>query len=112
VRVLLDENLPLDLARELPGHDVQTVVGLGWEGVKNGELLRRAAWRFDALITMDRNLEFQQPLAQQPFGVVVVQAASNRMLHLKPVVPAILAALRGLRAGVLRRVGASRISNV
>ena len=71
MRVLLDENLPLDLASELLGHDVQTVVGLGWEGVKNGELLHRAAGHFDALITMDRNLEFQQPLAQQPFGVVV-----------------------------------------
>jgi predicted nuclease of predicted toxin-antitoxin system len=43
MRILLDENLPLDLARDLLGHDVQTVVGLGWEGAKNGELLRRAA---------------------------------------------------------------------
>jgi predicted nuclease of predicted toxin-antitoxin system len=59
MRVLLDENLPLDLARDLSGHDVQTVVGLGWEGVKNGELLRRAAGHSDALVTMDRNLEFQ-----------------------------------------------------
>jgi hypothetical protein len=25
VHVLLDENLPLDLAAEIPGHDVQTV---------------------------------------------------------------------------------------
>jgi hypothetical protein len=104
VRVLLDENLPLDLAPELLGHDVQTVVGLAWQGVKNGELLRRTAGRFDALITMDRNLEFQQPLAQQPFGVVIVGVASNRMLHLKPVVPAILSALHGLRAGEVRQV--------
>jgi len=56
MRVLLDENLPLDLARDLLGHHVQTVVGLGWEGVKNGELLCRAAGHFDALVTMDRNL--------------------------------------------------------
>jgi hypothetical protein len=105
VRVLLDENIPLDLAPELPGHDVQTVVGLAWQGVKNGDLLRRTAGRFDALITMDRNLEFQQPLAQQPFGAVI-RTASNRMFHLKPVVPAILTALHGLRAGELRRVGA------
>jgi predicted nuclease of predicted toxin-antitoxin system len=106
MRVLLDENLPLDLARDLLGHDVQTVVGLGWEGVKNGELLRRAAGHFDVLVTMDRNLEFQQPLARQPFGVVLVKAASNRMVHLRPVVPAILAALHSLRPGELRRVGA------
>jgi hypothetical protein len=31
---------------------------------------------------MDSNLESQQPLAEQPFGVVVVRAASNRMQDL------------------------------
>ena len=106
MRVLLDENLPVDLAPELPAHKVETVTGLGWEGVNNGELLRRAAGQFDALVTMDRNLELQQPLARQPFGVVLVRAASNRMLHLRPLVPAILEALEGLRPGELRRVGA------
>jgi hypothetical protein len=48
---------------------------LRWEGVQNGELLRRAAGRFDVLVTMDRNLEIQQPLARQPFGIVLVRAA-------------------------------------
>jgi predicted nuclease of predicted toxin-antitoxin system len=79
MRVLLDENLPLDLTRDFRQHEVQTVAGLGWKGVKNGELLRRIAGHFDVLVTMDRNLEFQQPLARQPFGVVVVRAVSNRM---------------------------------
>jgi len=36
VRVLLDEHLPHDLIAELTGHDVETVQGLGWSGVKNG----------------------------------------------------------------------------
>lgn len=49
MRVLLDENVPVDLALELGGHEVATVIGLGWEGIKNGELLRRAGGRFDAL---------------------------------------------------------------
>lgn len=105
MRVLFDENLPLDLAHDFRQHEVQTVAGLGWEGVKNGELLQRSAGRFDALVTMDRSLEFQQPLTRQPFGVVVIRAVSNRMLHLKPLVPAILSALDGLSPGELRRVG-------
>ena len=71
MRVLLDGNLPVDLAHDLQVHEVQTVTGLGWQGVKNGELLRRAAGHFDTLVTMDSNLEFQQPLTRQPFGVVV-----------------------------------------
>lgn len=41
--VLLDENLPLDLAAEIRGHEVNTVRGLGWTGTENGELMRLAA---------------------------------------------------------------------
>ena len=89
MRVLLDENVPVDLASLLGGHDVETVSGLDWDGVKNGELLLRMRGRFDALVTMDRKLPHQQNLAVQPFGVVLVAAPSNRMIHLRPLVPAI-----------------------
>ena len=42
MRVLLDENLPHDLAEALVGLEVVTVQDLGWAGVKNGELLWRS----------------------------------------------------------------------
>ena len=76
MRVLLDEHLPVDLALELAGHDVDTVVGRGWAGIKNGDLLRRMSSDYDVLITMDRGIEFQQPIAGFPFGVVIAHAAS------------------------------------
>jgi hypothetical protein len=41
MRVLLDEQLPVDPCPSLRGHVVDTVVGRGWAGVKNGELMRR-----------------------------------------------------------------------
>ena len=41
MRVLLDENVPHDLIPQLAGHDVSTVQGLGWAGIKNSKLLRR-----------------------------------------------------------------------
>lgn len=106
MRVLLDENLPRDLAAALSPHRAETVAGLGWSGIKNGELLRRAAGRFDALVTMDHGLEFQQPLTRQPFGTVLISAPSNRMHHLTPLVPDLLAAPDGLGPGEIRRVGA------
>ena len=43
--MLLDEQLPRQLARELAGHEVRTVQREGWAGLKNGELLRRAGDR-------------------------------------------------------------------
>jgi hypothetical protein len=105
VRVLLDENLPVDLARLLSGHAVDTVSGLGWSSIKNGELLRRMTGSFDALVTMDRNLEFQQSIERHAFGIVVVGAASSRMLRIEPLIPQILAALEQIRPGELRTVG-------
>lgn len=106
MRVLLDENVPVDLAGLLAKHDVQTVSGLGWEGITNGELLAQMRGRFDALLTMDKKLPQQQKLTAQPFGVVLVATPSNRMIHLRPLVPDIHTALDGIRAGELRRVGA------
>jgi len=106
VRVLLDEHLPVDLAAALLGHQVDTVVGRAWAGVKNGDLLQRMRGGYDALVTMDRSLEFQQNLAAFPFGILLVGAASNRMAHLLPLAPAILEALPGVRPGEIRRIGA------
>jgi hypothetical protein len=51
VRVLLDEQLPLDLAAALHGHSVDTVAGRGWTGITNRELLRRMEGEYDALVT-------------------------------------------------------------
>lgn len=63
MRVLLDECVPRALGKELVGHDVRTVTEAGWEGMKNGELLQLAAGLFDVLLTVDRNLEYQQNFA-------------------------------------------------
>jgi len=106
LRVLLDENLPHDLILELGGHDVVTVQGLGWAGVKNGELLRRAAGHVAAFLTMDRKLEHEHDLTALPFGVVVVRARSNRVQDLRPLVGAIREALARIGPGKVERVGA------
>jgi hypothetical protein len=42
MRILLDENFPADFAALLVGHEASNLHGHGWEGIKNGELLRRA----------------------------------------------------------------------
>jgi predicted nuclease of predicted toxin-antitoxin system len=102
MKVLLDENLPHDLRRELRGHDAFTVQYLGWSGVKNGELLARAAASgFDALLTMDSGVRYEQNLAALPVAVVVLQAASNDLDDLRPLVPRLLDVLGKLRPRTL-----------
>lgn len=93
MRVLLDECLPKRLARLLAGHDVLTVPQAGWAGVSNGALLARINGRFDAFITIDRNLPSQQSLVGLQFGLVVLRARSNRFESVAPLTPNILNAL-------------------
>lgn len=106
MRVLLDENLPHALAPLLVGHEVLTVQGCGWAGLKNGLLLREAQGRIDAFLTMDANLEYQQHLGGRPFGVVILHAPSNRLADLRPMVPSVLAAIRDLVPGDVRHLDA------
>ena len=105
MRVLLDEQLPVDLAAALQGHSVDTVVRRGWTGITNGELLRRMATEYDALVTMDRGIAFQQNLATVSVSILLVRAPSNRMVHLLPLVPAMLEALPALMPGQVHRIG-------
>ena len=107
MRVLLDENLPHDLASVLTGHVVFTVQGLGWAGTKNGALLNRAGGECDVFVTIDGNIEHQQSLDSLSFGVVVIGAASNRMADLRPVVPELLRAIDAVRPGEVRHVDTS-----
>lgn len=103
VRVLLDECLPTRPARELTGHTVETVTGIGWSGVKNGELLRRAALEFDALITIDKR--FADKLSVPGTLVLVTLVAhSNQLSVLKVLVPGITAVLHESRRGQRVRV--------
>jgi predicted nuclease of predicted toxin-antitoxin system len=107
VRVLLDENLPHDLAELLSGHAVSTVQGLGWAGTKNGALLTRAEGEFAVFVTMDRNIEYQHNLAALSFGIVIIGASSNRIADLLPVLPELLQAIDTVQPGEARRVGPS-----
>lgn len=75
-----------------------------WAGMKNGKLLAPAATKFDVFLTMDQNLEFQQNLASLPVAVLVIEAVSNRIEDLAPLVPEILKQLNHIQPGTLRRV--------
>lgn len=94
MRVLLDHCVPRRLGPLLPGHEVATAHSQGWADVGNGDLLRAAADAgFGAMVTMDRNLAFQQNQGELPLPVIVMVARTNRMVHLAPLVPAVLQVL-------------------
>lgn len=83
MKVLLDECVDRRLARDIDGHQVQTVPEAGWAGLKNGELLKRAQEQFDAFVTVDRNLPFQRDLSGFSIAVIVLRTPTNRLDDLR-----------------------------
>ncbi len=77
MRLLFDQGTPAPLRNHLPHHTVETACEMGWHDLKNGELLARAeAEGFDALITTDQNIRYQQNLAGRRIGVLVLMTTS------------------------------------
>lgn len=105
MRVLLDENVPRKLRHRLaPEHEAATVQEHGWAGRVNGALLRAADAEFDAFVTLDRGIEYQQDLSGLTIRVVVIRSFSNKYEDLLPLVPSVHAALERLGPGGLAHV--------
>lgn len=64
MRVLLDSNLPRGLAALLPGHRTDTTHQRRWSDLDDGPLLAVAAKEYDAFITMDQSIRYQQNLSR------------------------------------------------
>ena len=106
MRLLLDECVPRPLLRDLSSHDVYHVIDMGWSSKRNGELLKLMVdQHFEALVTVDQNLQFQQNLQASGIAVVVAIARTNRVRELRPLIPQILEALDRITPGQAIRIG-------
>ena len=76
MRILLDQGTPAPLRRELAEHLVATAYERGWAELRNGELLKAAEAEFDALITTDQNLRYQQNLRGRRLAILVLPTTS------------------------------------
>jgi hypothetical protein len=74
-----------------------------------GHQERRAAYpcgeQLRGLITVDRNLSFQQNLPKFNIAGLVLHATSNRLADLMPLVPQILSTLPTLTTGNTEHIG-------
>ena len=106
MKLLLDECIPRKLKSNLSGHDCRTVPEEGWAGKKNAELLLLAEkGGFDAFLTLDRGIAYQQNLQSRAVAVVLIRTKSNRLADLLVLTPAILKVLRSAEPGQLLKVG-------
>jgi predicted nuclease of predicted toxin-antitoxin system len=107
MKLLLDENLPHQLRHELHGHDCFTVAYMGWAGVENGDLLALAASQgFDAMLSKDAGLEYEQNLTDLPMAVLILNTKSNDIDAIRPLLGELRHALSKLEPKRITRVGA------
>jgi len=99
VKILLDESVPRLLKLRLPQLNISTVQEMGWTGVQNGELLRRAEENFDVLITADRNLRYQQNLSGRKLAILVLP--SNQVPLVTRLVPVVETLLITIQPGAI-----------
>jgi len=103
LKVFFDEDVPRKLARFLPHHAVETVVSMGWGGVKNGALLKLIEEEgFQVFLTGDKNMSSQQRLEGRPFAVLVMSAINWPVVE--PHVEKIATAVDGAQMGTVTEI--------
>ncbi len=99
MKLLLDECVPRPLGKLLKGHYVVTIEQAGLKGLENGDLLKAASTDFEVLVTVDKNIEYQQNPKNFPMAILILSANSNRLEDLMPLIPTALSALTDIKSG-------------
>ncbi len=83
MKILLDECVTKRLKTHLPEHEVFTVTNMNWNGFKNGKLLQLCVDNsFDILLTIDKNLMFQQNISKYKITIAVLNSETSKLEEL------------------------------
>ena len=97
MNILFDGCVPRALRKFLAGHQVQTAQQLDWGELQNGDLIRAAEEKFDALVTADKNIRYQQNVTGRKIAILVLP--TNRWPVLQTMTGRIADVVNGLKAG-------------
>lgn len=88
MKILLDECISKRLKIHLADVDVYSVSEMGWSGLKNGKLLTQASNSgFNLLLTIDKNLQYQQNIERYNLSIFVLNVATSKVEELVTYLP-------------------------
>ena len=97
MKILLDECVTKRLKVYLDQYDVFTVRELQLGGIKNGKLMTYCSENeFDILLTIDKNLMFQQNMERYPVTIVVLNRISSKIEELIEFIPSLVLQINSL----------------
>lgn len=83
MKILLDECVTKKLKLHLSEYEVFTVTEMNWSGIKNGKLLSLCVDNnFNLLLTIDKNLMFQQNIEKFNIIIAVFNSTSSKIEEL------------------------------
>jgi hypothetical protein len=101
--ILFDQATPVPIRPYLAGHTVRTAYEQGWDKLKNGELLAAAEEAgFELFVTTDKNIRYQQNLAQRKIAVMVL--GRQQWPNVRPYVQRIVEAVNAAKPGSFSEV--------
>lgn len=97
MKILRDECVTKRFKTYLTEFEVFTVRELGLSGIKNGKLMTYCAENnFDVLLTIDKNLMYQQNLDKYPITIAVLNCFTSKIEELIPFLPSLKMRLNDL----------------
>lgn len=88
MRILLDECVTKRLKPHLQEFEVFTVSEMKWNGIKNGKLMSLCIENdFDVILTIDKNLMFQQNLDKYKLTIAVLNSLTSKIEELILFIP-------------------------
>ena len=88
MKILLDECITKRLKPHFQEFEVFTVSEMKWNGIKNGKLMSLCiANDFDMVLTIDKNLMFQQNLDKHNITIVVLNSLTSKIEELVSFIP-------------------------
>ncbi len=94
MKILIDECLPRRLKSLLQPLECYTVQDMGWTGKVNGNLMRLAIDDgFEAFLTIDKNLQYQNPLNSYDIALIVLDVVRNTYETIALLRPEIITAI-------------------
>ncbi|MBL8182475.1 MAG: hypothetical protein JNL64_12785 [Blastocatellia bacterium] len=97
MKIIIDECVPNIVKKRLPRFGISTVRLEGWGGKKNGELLKLVEEKFDVFVTSDKNLKYQQNVADRKLAIILLP--SNQVPVVQRLLPDIEIAFDSVEAG-------------
>lgn len=83
-----------------------------WEHLDNGDLLNEAQPQFDAMISTDSNIKYQQQLPNYQIGLIVLRGKTNALPSLVELVPQVLDLLKTIQPGEVRYLFTSEMLEI